>query len=186
MFVAISENSGEITTTWNVPSHLLHNTRQDFSVFRQQIQIVHNRQTYKVPDGLSFVLTLCSHRKRFLRHQFVHHRKHGLSRHDQSRPDSIIHCTSSCGVRYLCLNLAKTGINRRTWVKPLNMKIHANSRYGSGTVPCRQTKLTVTSRCCSTNASNKCQLGWQVFGPVFQIGTVEYKNNCSPTTFNEE
>ena len=105
--------------------------------FSNRFTIDHNRQTYTVRDGVSFVLTLCSHHKRFLRPRFVHHRKHGLSHHDQSRLDIIIHLrTSSCEVRYFSLILGKTGINRRTLVKSRNMKFHANSRGGSGTIPC--------------------------------------------------
>jgi len=102
--------------------------------FSNRFTIDHNRQTYTVRDGVSLVLTLCSHYKLFLRPQFVHHRKHGLSHHDQSRLDIIIHLrTSSCEVRLI---LARTGINLRTLVKSRNMKFHANSRGGSGTTPC--------------------------------------------------
>lgn len=102
--------------------------------FSYRFTIDHNRQTYTVRDGVSFVLTLCSHHKLFLRPQFVHHKQYGLSHHDQSRLDIIIHLrTSSCEVRLI---LARTGINRRTLVKSQNMKFDANSRGGSGTIPC--------------------------------------------------
>jgi len=94
--------------------------------FSNRFTIDHNRQTYMVRDGVSFVLTLCSHHKVFLRPQFAHHRKYGLFHHDQLRLDIIIYVrTTSCEVRCFCLILAKTGINRRILVKSRNMKFHA-------------------------------------------------------------
>jgi len=109
--------------------------------FSNRCTIHHNRQTYTVRDGVSFVFTVCSHYNFFSASVCTPQETRPVSprpiaaRYEQTR-------TSSCEVRYFCLILAKTGINRRPLVKSRNMKFHANSRGGSGTTPCCQTDDT--------------------------------------------
>jgi hypothetical protein len=151
--------------------------------------IDHNRQSYTVRDGASFVLTQCPHHKLFLWPQFVQHRKHGLSHHNQSQLDIIMHLRpSSCQVRYFCLISAKTGINRRTLVKSRNMKLHANSKGGSGTIPCWQTDET-NSRFLQLLYERIQQISARMAGLRANISTRDppnTRNNGSTTTLHAE